>query len=349
MAFDAKTRLITLPRLYSPDRPTMRLTPGQVESVRAMNQRIRASDIPFETVACICGGTDFQQIAGTDRYGLLQPTAICTSCGLVQSHPRMTDDAYRHFYESDEYRRIYEGEPFPQKCETNYTDSRGKALFSKLARYREASSIGSVLEVGAGGGWNLVPFIEAGIPVAGYDYSPELVALGANKGINLIRGGIEDIEGTFDLVLLIHVLEHFTDVPASLSKIREHMNPGGLLWVEVPDIEVFDGGQIQNAHAYYFSQRTLEFSASQGGFRMVHHARDPAVGHMAAGFVASNSPPLTREFLAGHYDDMAVRLRHYERTYRLRSPVRAAGRLLDAFGLAKPFKAALRRIHLVGG
>jgi 2-polyprenyl-3-methyl-5-hydroxy-6-metoxy-1,4-benzoquinol methylase len=259
---------------------------------------------------------------------------------LVQSNPRMTDAGYTTFYESDLYRRVYDGDGFLEKYETIYSDGRAEELFSRVTARRPVASIQSLLEFGAGGGWNLLPFIRSGIRVAGYELSTDLVELGNGKGIDLRHGGIEDVEGTYDVILLIHVLEHLTDVPGSLAKLGSHLNPGGMLFVEVPDIEDFFMAQIQNAHTYYFSRKTLEFSASRAGLAMTHQARMEA--QISAAFATSASAPLPVEFLAGHYDEMVSMLRQFQRNHRVRTPVRALGRVLDLVGLKEPVRNILK-------
>jgi hypothetical protein len=323
-----------------PGRSVLKLGSDQIAAVRALNDKIRSSEVAFEEVDCLCGSSRFAEIARTDRYGLLQSTVICVRCGLIQSNPRMTDTAYRRFYESDEYRRVYEGDGFVERCEANYSDGRGEELYARVTARRPAAQIRSVLEFGAAGGWNLGPFVRAGIEVTGYDYSGELVALGKRKGLNLIQGGLDDVEGTYDVIILNHVMEHFTDAPGSLRVLREHLASDALMFVEVPDIENFYVGQIQNAHTYYFTRRTFEFCASMAGLRMLHQQREPN-GHMSAVFVASDAPPLDVGVLSGHYDEMAALIRRYTRTYRLRTPIRAVGRALDSLGLKEPVRRIL--------
>ena len=334
-------KLVHLRAFDRAGRSVLKLGRDQVAAIRAMNDMVRRSELPFERVNCLCGSGRFAEIARTDRYGLLQRTAICVRCGLIQSNPRMTDDAYRRFYESDEYRRIYEGDGFLARCEGNYSDGRGDEVYARVTA--RGQQIRSLLEFGAAGGWNLLPFAQAGVDVTGYDYSRELVALGRSKGLNLIQGGIDDVEGIYDMIILNHVMEHFTDVPSSMRKLRDRLAPDGLIFVEVPDMENFAIGQLQNAHTYYFTRRTLEFAVSLAGLRAVDQRREPN-GHMSAILVASDAPPLDVGVLSGHYDEMAALVRRYARTYRLRTPVRVVGRALDSVGLKDP----VRRILLPG-
>ena len=333
-------RLVHLRALDRPGRSILKLGSDQIAAVRAMNDRIRSGEVAFEAVDCFCGSSRFAEIARTDRYGLLQSTLICKRCGLTQSNPRMTQTAYRDFYESDEYRRVYEGDRFLERSETNYSDGRGDHVYAQVTSRRPAVQIRSVLEVGAAGGWNLVPFAESGIDVTGYDYSGELIALGRTRGLNLIQGGLDEVEGTHDVIVLNHVVEHFTDVPGALKTLRARLAPEGLVFVEVPDMENFHVGQLQNAHTYYFTRRTLEFCAGLAGLRLLEQRREPN-GHLSAVFAASGSPAPDVGVLAGHYDEMAALLRRYARTYRLRTPVRAIGRVLDSVGLKEPMRRIL--------
>ncbi len=333
-------RLVRLRAFDSPGRSVLKLGSDQIAAVRAMNDKITSSEVAFEEVDCLCGSSRFAEIARTDRYGLLQSTVICVRCGLILSNPRMTDAAYRRFYESDEYRRVYEGDRFVESCAVNYSDGRGEEVFARVTAHRPAAQIRSVLEFGAAGGWNLVPFVQAGVDVTGYDYSEELVALGRSKGLNLIQGGVDDLEGTYDVIILNHVMEHFTDVPGTMKKLRDRLAPDGLAFVEVPDMENFYVGQLQNAHTYYFTRRTFEFCASLAGLRIVDRRREPN-GHMSAVLVASEAPPLAVGVLSGHYDEMAALVRRYARTYRLRTPIRAVGRALDSVGLKEPVRRIL--------
>src|SRR5262249_8965693 len=42
---------------------------------------------------------------------------------------------------------------------------------------------------------------------------------------------------SFDVVVMCHVLEHLHDPAAALAEIRRKLNPGGLLYLAVPDMD----------------------------------------------------------------------------------------------------------------
>ena len=113
-------------------------------------------------------------------------------CGLVQSNPRMKKSDYRSFYESDDYRKINENRSLKEYAEVKYQSvTHGKEIYSNVLRKKPLTDISNVLEIGAGGGWNLIPFLEDNISVMGLEYSPELVSLGVQRGINMMQGEFE--------------------------------------------------------------------------------------------------------------------------------------------------------------
>src|SRR5215208_1062544 len=56
---------------------------------------------PKEAIAAcnLCGASAFAVLAHHDRYGFAAPAHACARCGLVFLNPRMTADAYAHFYD----------------------------------------------------------------------------------------------------------------------------------------------------------------------------------------------------------------------------------------------------------
>lgn len=71
-------------------------------------RRFEQANYPFESYACECGATeeDFDVLAEKDRYGLKSRTVICRRCGLVMTNPRMTQESYDCFYDT-EYGKLY--------------------------------------------------------------------------------------------------------------------------------------------------------------------------------------------------------------------------------------------------
>ncbi len=66
------------------------------------------------------------------------------------------------------------------------------------------------------------------------------------------------------LVLAAHVLEHLEDAPRGLADMAETLEPGGELWLIVPD----DSDPVNPDHLFFFNQDTLTRCAERVGLEV---------------------------------------------------------------------------------
>lgn len=250
---------------HSSARGYMNLTANQRELVKDFNRRVKEGSVLYEFLPCLCGSNEFELLASVDKYSMLQDTILCAKCGLIQSNPRMTPEEYANYYSSDFYRKCYESENYLNIYKDKYTINEGRHIFDEINKIKKIAPGVSVLELGAGGGWNLLVFKEAGANVFGLDYSPSLVSMGRQYGINIQQGSIKEITGEFDVIIINHAWEHFMDPVESLKKIIQHMKKGGLVYIAVPNIINYCLEQLQNAHTYYFDPETFNYYCCLSG------------------------------------------------------------------------------------
>ena len=264
----------------------MELSVNQELIVQQMNIKISNNNFVFESISCLCGKNTFDLIASVERYGIEQQTVVCKNCGLIQLNPRMSLSNYREFYESDIYRTLYE--PKGIKSYTSfYSNNTGQHIFNKINSNFSIMKNQKVIEIGAGGGWNLIPFYNNNMDVMGLDYSQGLVQMGREYGINMIQGGLDKLDGKFDIIIINHVLEHFINPLEDVKKIIEHLNKDGILYIAVPNILNFSIGQIQNAHIYYFTPNLLKYYLSIIGLESVEFGSEEKI-HMSGIFKVNN-------------------------------------------------------------
>lgn len=100
---------------------------------------------------------------------------------------------------------------------------------------------GRVLDVGCNAGELLSLFQERGWQVAGVEMSPNPAAYAAKRlNAPVFNGPIEDyqLDGPpFDLITMVHLLEHLHDPGATLRRLRDWLAPGGGLLIEVPNAD----------------------------------------------------------------------------------------------------------------
>jgi 2-polyprenyl-6-hydroxyphenyl methylase/3-demethylubiquinone-9 3-methyltransferase len=99
----------------------------------------------------------------------------------------------------------------------------------------------SALDVGCGAGLLAEPLARLGANVTGLDAAPEVIAVArehANAGgleIDYRVGAVEALDGTFDLVTCMEVIEHVADPAAFVHALARRLAPDGLLILSTPN------------------------------------------------------------------------------------------------------------------
>lgn len=99
----------------------------------------------------------------------------------------------------------------------------------------------TALDVGCGAGLLAEPLARLGARVTGIDASPDVISVArehsANVGLEIDYrvGGVEHLEGTFDLVTAMEVIEHVADPGIVLNALSRRVAAGGLLIMSTPN------------------------------------------------------------------------------------------------------------------
>ena len=99
----------------------------------------------------------------------------------------------------------------------------------------------SALDVGCGAGLLAEPLARLGASVTGIDATPEVIAVGRDHAaamgleIDYRAGDVQELEGTFDLVTCMEVIEHVADPAAFARALARRLAPGGLLILSTPN------------------------------------------------------------------------------------------------------------------
>jgi 2-polyprenyl-3-methyl-5-hydroxy-6-metoxy-1,4-benzoquinol methylase len=256
--------------------PLLTLTPAQLNIKRLIEAKLDSGQYQWEHVpCCVCQSNDFEAVAAKDRYGFKLPVVVCRGCGLVQSNPRMNQDAYTDFYQQH-YRALYS----PNEDMAGFFAGRrvkGQNIYAFLKEWAQPGAL--VLEVGCASGGILYTFRERGFRVLGIDLDAAYVAYGREQhGLDLRAAALHGFQPDErpNLVLYVHTLEHILDPLLELRRIRELLPDDGLLYVEVPGVkyllrtyEMDFLRYLQNAHVYHFSRTSLTNLLHQAGFSIV--------------------------------------------------------------------------------
>jgi SAM-dependent methyltransferase len=215
---------------------------------------------------------DFDEATPPLPYSAHYQINRCVNCGLTYSSPVMDDSGVSKLYENASETNVSPGE------ENNVR--RTMAHYYRLAaphlRGRErmldiGCDMGFMLEVAKAGGFKEL-----------YGIEPAPAA----------RSIAETIEGTtitdkffeqtdypadhFDLITLIHVLDHLYDPRIVLQRARENLQPGGLVLAVVHNVRSLLGLLLRERfpvfnlyHHYFFNKNTLAELFRRQGYEVV--------------------------------------------------------------------------------
>jgi 2-polyprenyl-6-hydroxyphenyl methylase/3-demethylubiquinone-9 3-methyltransferase len=99
----------------------------------------------------------------------------------------------------------------------------------------------TALDVGCGAGLLAEPLARLGARVVGIDAAPELIAVARDHAeamgleIDYRAGAVEKLEGRFDLITCMEVIEHVADPAVFVGALAKHLAPGGLLVLSTPN------------------------------------------------------------------------------------------------------------------
>ncbi len=194
----------------------------------------------------------------------------CEACGHVQKllTGGLLDDIEAIYSNYEIYSLSNGNEQLIFHQTTNKT--RSHELLTQLKADIEIPQEGRVLDVGCGNGALLKTFgtMYPGWSLFGFEQS-NLQAKEIPDVKEVYSGSIDTIEGTYDIVTMIHVLEHIFDPVSFLRKLHAVMNPEGILFIQCPffkrnpfDLTVVD-------HCSHFSPDTLAYALNAAGFKIL--------------------------------------------------------------------------------
>ncbi len=231
-----------------------------------------------------CGGCEHVSVYQADDT---TDIVCCSICGLVWNRAMLASQAVDYY--SSDYRAEFspdftEAEPF----------SRG-FLVSMLTRAScvvdflqdELQPGRRHLDIGCGEGTLLALTRERGLVASGMELDQRLVRFARDRyGLAVERGTLDSLPlpaKSFDLVSLVHVVEHLYHPIAVLQQAAALVADGGRLYVEAPNL--FRPWQKPSRfffreHSFYFSANSLRRIVTAAGFSPLRIAESPRDGSL---------------------------------------------------------------------
>jgi len=239
------------------------------------------------SVPCeLCGNVRVEMAGTQDRDGQPLRVVLCPACGLVWNDPRPGPGELIDYYR-EEYRRDYKNTVEPRPRHT--------VRAARVAGLRCAALVPSldwddeVLDLGAGGGEVVYVLRRLGFRARGIEPNEGYARFARERlGVPVESGTWQDAGlagASVDAVTLFHVLEHLDGPLEALRLIRHWLRPGGLLWIEVPNIESVcqaPAHRFHRAHLYSFNTVTLAGLARRAGFEVERTFTSDDAGNITA-------------------------------------------------------------------
>jgi 2-polyprenyl-3-methyl-5-hydroxy-6-metoxy-1,4-benzoquinol methylase len=208
----------------------------------------------------------FEDVIDSDRQVKYQ---ICRRCGLVYQSPRMDASELEQFYER-EYRIERQETEDPIEKDLQMQDARARAVLEMIRPHLPV--VTRHLDVGSSSGALLQRFHDQYMCTSvGVEPGDSYRRFSQSRGLIIypsLDTLVEANEAPFDLISMLHVIEHVEDPVHTLRSLRESkMRSGGYLLLEVPNL--IDHECLELSHLYAFTRSTLRETVRQAGFQVL--------------------------------------------------------------------------------
>lgn len=220
----------------------------------------------------LCASRKFRNLWIKDGFTYVK----CQNCKFVYLNPRLNEGATVEFYLGawvDCYNRTKFFSSNDLDNKTNYRN------LLEIARIMKS---GKLLEIGCGTGYLLqTARDEFGFDVFGVEMNSETSQFcREERQLNVITGTLEEAgfpENSFDVVYMRHVFEHIREPQQLLQEIYKIMRKGGLIVIEVPNVDgliyKLVGGRhvcvFGFEHFNFFSEKSLRYAFEKIGFETI--------------------------------------------------------------------------------
>lgn len=199
----------------------------------------------------------------------------CSNCSLVYllnipDESEIYEDYYKIEFDKEDYSK---DSKFPHLSEI-YTINDQRLYYLRKLKIK-----GSLLDIGCGTGLFLNTAKNFGYDVSGIDVSQTALKFARESfKLNVSDQKVEDLisqNKKYDFVTMWHVLEHFANPKEELKKIKQLLNPGGVLLIEVPNLNSikfklaknkWKGGNHPLYHRTFFTADSLKKTLELAGF-----------------------------------------------------------------------------------
>ena len=203
---------------------------------------------------------------------IIDQLVMCKKCELTYLNPRIKSEIILKSYTEN-----HDEKHISQDSMRYITFEKSIDKIIKKIKVFEIKNK-TFLDIGSASGVFLKVIKNKGFEESGFEPSNWMVNFGREKyNVNIKQGFINDAKAIkYDYISFWDVLEHVTDLQATLEKIDKFSKKNTYLIVNVPDIDSYAAKLMKfkwpfylNVHLYYFKKKTLENIFNKFNFELV--------------------------------------------------------------------------------
>lgn len=192
-------------------------------------------------------------------FRLLQKM-VCDSCGLVFVNP-LPDQLDLQAFNEDYFLQAH-GDESSHPSAMNFASGLAKIRLNHVKKITQLYDfpISRVLEFGPGSGFFAKYFLEQNQGVSYFAVETDASCHSGLKslGVEVIDSNdLNNLEGSIDLVVMSHVLEHVSNPNAFIGFAHQMLRKGGFIFIEVPCLD-FLHKDFDEPHLLFFDKKSLE-------------------------------------------------------------------------------------------
>ena len=184
----------------------------------------------MKSVKKICSG---KVVASKDGYEAID----CLRCGYIHITPLPSEIDLENYY-SDIFYSDYKPDYMEQHQKDlkwwNQVFEERRNIFEK---YLDSKSSRRILDIGSGPGFFLKYFKDNGWEVLGIEPGKAAVMFSQKLGLEVVQDSVYNLDkleiNKFDVIHSNQTFEHLLQPKTALSKIKEILNPGGIIHLTV--------------------------------------------------------------------------------------------------------------------
>ena len=230
---------------------------------------------------CLCGEENDIILSLIDRHCVNFITVVCKNCGLIRAKDYFrnedVEDFYINFYRTNAYCENYKDVHPNDMFDSQKRESKFRYDLLNEYKIKPLNKL-KIIDLGGGAGGVLDHFSNDNEKYL-FDFFDPYLNFAKTKGIKSIKGGLDKVDFKADIIILSHVIEHWSDFKneiqklINIQKINETLN-----YIEFPGVDSIKKGRREGdvlgdlhiPHVYYFTSYVFENIMNRYGFDKIY-------------------------------------------------------------------------------